>query len=97
ATDVDAILGAVTDRTRIIFVANPNNPTGTFTPRAEIERLHAALPKSVLLVVDNAYAEYLEADEDDGALALAMTAPNVLITRTFSKIYGLAAERIGWG
>jgi histidinol-phosphate aminotransferase len=97
ATDVDAILAAVTDRTRIIFIANPNNPTGTFTPRAGIERLHAALPKSVLLVIDNAYAEYLEADEEDGALALAQREPNVLVTRTFSKIYGLAAERIGWG
>lgn len=97
ATDVDAILACVTERTRIVFLANPNNPTGTFTPRAEIARLHAGLPKSVLLVIDQAYAEYIEADEDDGGLALAIAEPNVLITRTFSKIYGLAAERIGWG
>ncbi len=97
ATDVDAILAAVTERTRIIFIANPNNPTGTFTPRADIARLHAALQLSVLLVIDQAYAEYIGADEDDHGLQLAMTAPNVLITRTFSKIYGLAAERIGWG
>ncbi len=97
ATDVDAILACVTDRTRIIFLANPNNPTGTFTPRAEIARLHAALPKHVLLVIDQAYAEYIEPEDDDAGLALAMTEPNVLITRTFSKIYGLAAERIGWG
>lgn len=97
ATNVDAILACVTDRTRIVFVANPNNPTGTYTPRAELERLHAALPPTVLLVVDQAYAEYLTADEDDGAMALAMHAPNVLVTRTFSKIYGLAAERVGWG
>ncbi|MGL4314549.1 MAG: histidinol-phosphate transaminase [Sphingomonas sp.] len=97
ATDVDAIMACVTDRTRIIFIANPNNPTGTYTPRAEIERLHAALPAHILLVLDHAYAEYLDAAEDDGGLALAMTAPNVLVTRTFSKIYGLAAERIGWG
>lgn len=97
ATDVDAILACVTDRTRVVFVANPNNPTGTYTPRAEIERLHAALPGTVLLVIDQAYAEYLAPEEDDGGLALAMSAPNVLVTRTFSKIFGLAAERIGWG
>jgi histidinol-phosphate aminotransferase len=97
ATDVDAILACVTDRTRVIFLANPNNPTGTFTSRAEIARLHAALPKHVLLVIDQAYAEYIEAEDDDAGLALAITEPNVLITRTFSKIYGLAAERIGWG
>ncbi len=97
ATDVDAILACVTASTRIVFVANPNNPTGTFTPRTEIARLHAGLPKTVLLVIDQAYAEYLEAEEDDAGLALAMTEPNVMITRTFSKIHGLAAERVGWG
>lgn len=97
ATDVDAILAAVTPRTRIVFVANPNNPTGTFTPRAEIARLHAGLPQDVMLVIDQAYAEYLETEEDDLGLALARTQPNVIVTRTFSKIYGLAAERIGWG
>ncbi|WP_267378137.1 MULTISPECIES: histidinol-phosphate transaminase [unclassified Sphingomonas] len=97
ATDVDAILAAVTPRTRIVFVANPNNPTGTFTPRAEIARLHAGLRKDVLLVLDQAYAEYLTPEEDDAGLALAMTEANVLVTRTFSKIHGLAAERIGWG
>ena len=97
ATDVDAILAAVTPRTRVVFVANPNNPTGTFEPRAEIARLHAGLPADVLLVLDQAYAEYLEPGEDDGGLELAANAVNVLVTRTFSKIYGLAAERIGWG
>lgn len=97
ATDVDGVLAAVTDRTRVVFVANPNNPTGTFTPRAEIARLHAGLPRSVLLVIDQAYAEYLSPEEDDAGLALAMTEANVLVTRTFSKIHGLAAERIGWG
>ena len=97
ATDVDAILAAVTERTRVVFVANPNNPTGTFTPRAEIARLHAGLPRDVLLVLDQAYAEYLSPEEDDAGLALAMTEANVLVTRTFSKIHGLAAERIGWG
>ena len=96
-TDVDAILGKVNDNTRVIFIANPNNPTGTLTPREEIARLHDALPGHILLVLDGAYAEYLEADEDDGALELARSKPNVLVTRTFSKIHGLAAERIGWG
>lgn len=97
ATDVDAILACVTERTRIVFIANPNNPTGTFSTRTDIARLHAGLPAHVLLVIDQAYAEYLDAADDDGGLELARTAPNVLVTRTFSKIYGLAAERIGWG
>lgn len=96
-TDVGAILALVNIRTRIVFVANPNNPTGTFVARHELARLHAALPADVMLVVDQAYAEYLDADDDDGALDLARTAPNILVTRTFSKIHGLAAERIGWG
>ncbi|MCM8731183.1 histidinol-phosphate transaminase [Hephaestia sp. GCM10023244] len=97
ATDIDAVLASVTERTRIVFIANPNNPTGTFAPRAEIARLHAALPGHVLLVLDHAYAEYLDAGEEDGGMELAARAANVLVTRTFSKIYGLAAERIGWG
>lgn len=97
ATDVDAVLAAVTERTKIVFIANPNNPTSTYTPREEIARLHAGLPENVLLVLDQAYAEYLDEDEDDGGMVLAMSAPNVLVTRTFSKIFGLAAERIGWG
>jgi histidinol-phosphate aminotransferase len=97
ATDVDAILSNVTPRTRIVFVANPNNPTSTFTSRAEMARLHAGLPSDVMLVIDQAYAEYLAADEDDAGLDLAKSQPNVIVTRTFSKIYGLAAERIGWG
>ncbi len=96
-TDVDALLARVTDRTRVVFLANPNNPTGTLTSRADIARLHAALPAHVLFVLDQAYAEYLSDEEDDHGLALAMAAPNVLVTRTFSKIHGLASERIGWG
>lgn len=96
-TDVDAVLALVTDRTRVVFIANPNNPTGTMTSRADIARLHAGLRPDILFVLDQAYAEYLEADEEDGGMELAMTAPNVLVTRTMSKIYGLAAERIGWG
>jgi histidinol-phosphate aminotransferase len=97
ATDVDAILAAVTERTRIVFVANPNNPTSTYTSREEIVRLHAGLPGHIMLVIDQAYAEYLDSDEDDGGLELAAAHPNVIVTRTFSKIFGLAAERIGWG
>lgn len=97
ATDVDAILACVTDRTRIVFVANPNNPTGTHASREEIARLHAGLRDDILLVLDHAYAEYIDGDIDDGGMELAQRASNVLVTRTFSKMYGLAAERIGWG
>jgi histidinol-phosphate aminotransferase len=96
AADVDALLAAVTERTQVVFLANPNNPTGSFLPRAEIDRLQAGLPPDVLLVLDQAYAEYLDESDDDGGLALAGARRNVLVTRTFSKIYGLAGERIGW-
>jgi histidinol-phosphate aminotransferase len=97
ATDVDALLACVNEKTRVIFIANPNNPTGTYCSRDEIARLHAGVPSDCLLVIDQAYSEYLAADEDDGALVLARETNNVLITRTFSKIHGLAAERVGWG
>ncbi len=94
--DVDALLARVTPRTRILFLANPNNPTGTYLPAAELERLHAGLPPEVLLVVDAAYAEYVtESDYADGARLVAAH-DNVVMTRTFSKIYGLAALRLGW-
>ncbi|MDE2404704.1 MAG: histidinol-phosphate transaminase [Sphingomonadales bacterium] len=96
-TDVDALLALVSARTRVVFIANPNNPTGSFLPAGEIARLHAGLPADVLLVIDQAYGEYVAAADDDGALALAERHDNVLVTRTFSKIYGLAGERIGWG
>ena len=95
-SDVDALLALVTEHTRVVFVANPNNPTGSFLPRGEIARLHAGLPSDVLLVLDQAYGEYVAPDDDDGALALAEAQGNVLVTRTFSKIYGLAGERLGW-
>lgn len=95
-TDVDALLGCVTPATRLVFVANPNNPTGRFTLRAELARLHAALPADVLLVIDQAYAEYVDPADDDGALDLATTQANVLVMRTFSKAYGLAGDRVGW-
>ncbi len=95
-TDIDALLALVNEQTRIVFVANPNNPTGSFSNRDEIARLHTALPGDVLLVIDQAYAEYVAPQDDDGAMALAASAPNVLVTRTFSKAYGLAGERVGW-
>lgn len=94
--DVDALLAAVTEHTRVVYLANPNNPTGSYLPASEIARLHAGLPATVLFVLDQAYAEYLPTGEDDGGLALAERHENVLVTRTFSKIHGLAGERIGW-
>ncbi len=95
-TDVDALIAHVTPQTRVIFIANPNNPTGSYLPRAELARLHAALPGDVLLVLDQAYAEYVAPQDDDGSLELAAAHANVLVTRTFSKAYGLAGERVGW-
>jgi len=97
ATDIDALIAAITPRTRVIFLANPNNPTGTYTGMAEVKRLHGAMPSDCLLVIDQAYAEYLDPAEATPSMMLARDATNILITRTFSKIYGLAAERIGWG
>ncbi|KQO65580.1 MULTISPECIES: histidinol-phosphate transaminase [unclassified Methylobacterium] len=94
--DVDALLAAVTPRTRIVYLANPNNPTGTYLPFDEIRRLHAGLPPHVLLVLDGAYAEYVRANDYSAGLDLALEANNVVMTRTFSKIHGLAALRIGW-
>ena len=95
-TDVDALLARVGDRTRIVFLANPNNPTGTYMSRHELARLHAGLPNDCLLVIDAAYAEYISRNDYDPGLALAGTHANVVMTRTFSKIYGLAGLRVGW-
>jgi len=94
--DVDALVGAVTSRTRILFIANPNNPTGSYLSHAELIRLRDALPSDVLLVIDAAYAEFVTADDYDSGLALALTRRNVVMTRTFSKLHGLAALRLGW-
>ena len=95
--DVDELLTCVDDRTRLIFLANPGNPTGTWIPFSEVRRLHEALPPSVLLVLDGAYGEFcLDPAFDDG-IDLARTAANVVVTHTFSKLHGLAALRIGWG
>ena len=94
--DVDALLACVTPKTRIVFLANPNNPTGTYLPFNEVKRLHAGLPKNVLLVLDAAYAEYVRRNDYEAGLELVASSENVVMTRTFSKIYGLAALRIGW-
>jgi len=93
--DVDAILAAVTPRTKIIFLANPNNPTGTYLPFQEIRRLHGSLPKSVLLVLDGAYAEYVRRNDYEAGVELVGANENVVMTRTFSKI-GLGGARLGW-
>ncbi|WP_394730042.1 pyridoxal phosphate-dependent aminotransferase [Altererythrobacter sp. GH1-8] len=93
---VDAILAAVTDKTRVVLLDNPNNPCGTHLARDEVRRLHQGLPGNVLLVLDQAYAEYVDDGMDDDGLVLAWEASNVLVTRTFSKAYGLAGLRIGW-
>jgi histidinol-phosphate aminotransferase len=94
--EVDAILAKVTPKTKIVFLANPNNPTGTYIPFDEVKRLHAALPPHVLLVLDAAYAEYVRRNDYASGLELVATAENVVMTRTFSKIYGLANLRLGW-
>ena len=95
-TDVDAILATVTDRTRLVWLANPNNPTGTYIPFDEVKRLHRALPRHVVLVLDAAYAEFVRKNDYEAGIELVATSENVVMTRTFSKIYGLAGTRIGW-
>jgi len=94
---VDALLAQVTERTKIVFLANPNNPTGTYLSDREIERLADALPPHALLVLDAAYAEYVQAKDYEAGVRLASARDNVVMTRTFSKIYGLAGLRLGWG
>lgn len=94
--DVDAILAAVTEKTKIVFLANPGNPTGTYVPASEIRRLHAGLPGNVILVLDAAYAEYVRRNDYQAGIELVSGARNVVMTRTFSKVYGLAALRVGW-
>ncbi len=94
-TDVDALLAGVTEQTKLVFIANPNNPTGTMIPEAEVARLADGLPAGCLLVLDGAYAEYV--DGFDAGLSVMEGRENVFMTRTFSKIYGLGGLRIGWG
>ncbi|HLJ70518.1 MAG TPA: histidinol-phosphate transaminase [Roseiarcus sp.] len=94
--DVDALLAKLSERTKVVFLANPNNPTGTYLPFAEVKRLHAGLPPHVLLVIDAAYAEYVARNDYAAGIELAAESENVVMTRTFSKIYGLANLRLGW-
>ncbi len=94
--DVDALLAKVGPRTKVVFLANPNNPTGTYLPFAEVKRLHAGLPGDTLLVLDAAYAEYVARNDYAAGIELVATSQNVVMTRTFSKIHGLANLRIGW-
>ena len=94
--DVDAILAGVTKKTKLVFLANPNNPTGTYVSFDEVKRLHRSLPGHVLLVLDAAYAEYVRRNDYESGIELVATTDNVVMTRTFSKIYGLAALRLGW-
>ena len=96
-TDVDAVIAAAGDDTRIVFIANPNNPTGTYISEAEIRRLRDALPPTTLLVIDAAYTEFVDAEDYDSGMALARERDDVIVTRTFSKIHGLAGLRLGWG
>ena len=94
--DVDALLAHVTPRTKLCFLANPNNPTGSWLPKSEVARLRTGLPENVVLVLDAAYAEYMTEPDYEPGIALVEAHDNVVMTRTFSKIYGLAALRIGW-
>ncbi len=94
--DVDAMIAAMTPKTKIVFLANPNNPTGTYNPFDEVKRLHRALPPHVLLVLDAAYAEYVRRNDYEAGIELVATSENVVMCRTFSKIHGLAALRLGW-
>ena len=95
-TDIDAMLAEVTDRTRVVCLANPNNPTGSYVTKDDVRRLHAGLPRNVLLVIDAAYAEYVSRNDYDSGVELVDQAENVVMTRTFSKIYGLGGLRLGW-
>lgn len=94
--NVDGILAAVTDKTKIIYIANPNNPTGTYVPFSEVRRLHAGLPSNVILAIDAAYAEYVQNNDYESGIELVAASQNVVMMRTFSKLYGLAGLRIGW-
>jgi histidinol-phosphate aminotransferase len=94
--DIDAILAAVTPKTKIVFLANPNNPTGTYVPFDEVRRLHRSLRSDILLVLDAAYAEYVRRNDYEAGIELVATSENVVMCRTFSKIYGLASVRLGW-
>ncbi len=94
--DVDAMLAAVTAKTRIVYLANPNNPTGSYLPHDEVRRLHAGLRRDILLVIDAAYAEYVRRNDYEAGIELVANNANVVMTRTFSKVHALAGLRVGW-
>lgn len=95
-TDIDGLLARASDNTKICFVTNPNNPTGSYNTAAELRRLRQGLPKDCLLVIDAAYADYVERNDYESGIELVATTDNTVMTRTFSKIFGLAALRVGW-
>ena len=95
--NADNLLEKVTDKTKILFIANPNNPTGTYLPETELKRLHEGLPGQVLLVIDSAYAEYTFSNDYSTGIDLVRGNKNVAMLRTFSKIYGMGGVRLGWG
>jgi histidinol-phosphate aminotransferase len=94
--DVDGALRLMSDKTRILFIANPNNPTGSYISHQQMRRLHAGLPEQALLVIDAAYSEYVRKNDYEAGIEMVSNYPNVVMTRTFSKVYGLAGMRIGW-
>src|SRR5258708_14579102 len=94
--DVDAMLAAVSERTKVVFLANPNNPTGTYVPFDEVKRLHRALPRHVLLVLYAAYADYVRRNDYEAGIELVATSEHVVMCRTLSKFHGLAALRLCW-
>jgi histidinol-phosphate aminotransferase len=95
--DIDAIIKAITPKTRLIFIATPDNPTGRYVPKADMHKLAQATPKNCLLVIDEAYVEYVDTDDYKNGLEFANEYENIAVTRTFSKLFGLAALRVGWG
>jgi histidinol-phosphate aminotransferase len=96
-TDVDALLAACSDKTKLVFIANPNNPTGTMISGDEVARLAEGLPEQAILVLDGAYVEFVDDEDFDAGLAVIEARDNVVMTRTFSKLYGLGGLRVGWG
>jgi histidinol-phosphate aminotransferase len=95
-TDIDAMLAAVSPATRMVIIANPNNPTGSLLPQSEVERLRAGLPPDVLLLIDAAYSEYVDRPDYDAGTKLVDAGDNTVMTRTFSKIFGMGGTRLGW-
>ena len=95
-TDIDAMIAKITDKTRVVCLANPNNPTGSYVTKDDVRKLQKALPKNVLLVIDAAYAEYVSRNDYESGVELVDQFENVVMTRTFSKIYGMGGLRLGW-